>query len=219
MFTQEHLGRCLRDVQGGLAPPSGSYLGSSLVGLSFPPDMVPGRRFPLLLLHPHPYNIWYLEYANNQTMFSSEIDVPTPKGVTASVGVATRNSWLQCMVFMFPTSSFTSYVGMPSATWRTTTYSVSLHRSFLLPLVCIILHQYHVAWYQLCSTCGSIVITFLLVSLAICLEMSLNISFLEASPNLCDICWHVMGVLISTHHQEVIINREERMPPKHQVVQ
>ena len=65
----------------------------------------------------------------NRTMFSSEIDVPTPKGVMASVGVATRNSQLWCMVLTFPTSSFTSYTGTPSATWRTTTYSVSLHRS------------------------------------------------------------------------------------------
>ena len=65
----------------------------------------------------------------DQTMFSSEIDAPAPKGVMASIGAATRNSWLQCMVLTFPTSSFTSYAGTPSATWRTTTYSVSLHRS------------------------------------------------------------------------------------------
>ena len=55
-------------------------------------------------------------------------------------------------------------------------------------------------------------------SLAICLGVSLSISFLEASPNLHHICWHTTGALICTHHQEVIINREARMPPKLQVV-
>ena len=65
----------------------------------------------------------------DQTTFSSEIDVPAPKGMTASFRVATRNSQLQCIVLTFPTSSFTSYAGAPFATWWTTTYSVSLHRS------------------------------------------------------------------------------------------
>ena len=71
------------------------------------------------------------------TMFSSEIDAPTPKGVTASFGVATRNSRLQCTVLTFPASSFTSYAGMPSAPWQTTTYSVSLHQSL----------TFHFPWY------------------------------------------------------------------------
>ena len=59
--------------------------------------------------------------------FSSEIDMPAPKGMMASIRVTTRNSQLWCMVLTFPASSFTPYAGMPSATWRTTTYSVSLH--------------------------------------------------------------------------------------------
>ena len=61
-------------------------------------------------------------------------------------------------------------------------------------------------------------VLFLLFGLAICLEVSLSISFLEASPNLHHICGHMMGELKCTHHQEVIINREARAPPKHQVV-
>ena len=60
---------------------------------------------------------------------TSSFDTPAPKVVTASFQVATRNSQLWCMVFTLPASSFTSYAGMPSATWWTTTYSVSLHRS------------------------------------------------------------------------------------------
>ena len=70
-------------------------------------------------------------------MFPSESGVPAPKGVTAPTGVATRNSQLWCMVLMFPASSFTSYVGTPSVTWQTTTYSVSLHRSL----------TFHFPWY------------------------------------------------------------------------
>ena len=40
-----------------------------------------------------------------------------------------HHSQLRCTVLTLPASSFTSYVGMPSATWWTTTYSVSLHQS------------------------------------------------------------------------------------------
>ena len=65
----------------------------------------------------------------DQAVFSSESSLPAPKGVTAPTGVATRNSQLWCTVLMFPASSFISYAGMPSATWQTTIYSVSLHQS------------------------------------------------------------------------------------------
>ena len=65
----------------------------------------------------------------DRTTSSFEIDTPAPKGITASFGVATRNSQLWCTVFMLPASSFTSYAGTPSGTWWTTTYSVLLHWS------------------------------------------------------------------------------------------
>ena len=61
--------------------------------------------------------------------FFSESDMPASKGVASPVGVATRNSQLWCTVLMLPASSFTSYVGMPSATWWTTMYLVSFHWS------------------------------------------------------------------------------------------
>ena len=84
----------------------------------------------------------------DQAMFSSESGAPTPKGMTDPTGVATRNSQLWCTVLMFPASSFTSYAGMPSVTWQTTTYCLTPPvLDFLFPLVCIILHQYHAAWY------------------------------------------------------------------------
>ena len=73
----------------------------------------------------------------DQAMFSSESGVPAPKSVTAPTRVATRKSQLQCMVLMFPASSFTSCAGTPSATWQTTTYSVSLHQSL----------TFHFPWY------------------------------------------------------------------------
>ena len=66
----------------------------------------------------------------DQAMFSSEINAPAPKGMTASTGAAIRNSQLWCTVLTFPASSFTSYAGTLSATWQTTTYSVSLHWSW-----------------------------------------------------------------------------------------
>ena len=69
----------------------------------------------------------------DRATFSSESGASAPKGVTAPTGVATRNSQLRCMVLTFPASSFTSYAGTPSATWQTTTYSVSLQWSFCFP--------------------------------------------------------------------------------------
>ena len=65
----------------------------------------------------------------DRATFSSESGPPAPKGMTAPTGVATRNSQLWCTVLTFLASSFTSYAGTPSATWQTTTYSVSLHQS------------------------------------------------------------------------------------------
>ena len=73
----------------------------------------------------------------DQATFSSEIDVPAPKGMTASIGAATRNSQLRCTVLTFPASSFTSYASTSSATWQTTTYSVSLYQSL----------TFHFPWY------------------------------------------------------------------------
>ena len=85
----------------------------------------------------------------DRTTSSFEIEEPSPKCMTASFGVTTRNSWLWCMVFTLPTSSFTSYAGTPSATWWTTTYSVSLHQSltFHFPWNESIFHQHDVTWY------------------------------------------------------------------------
>ena len=74
----------------------------------------------------------------DQAAFSSESGVPTPKGMTAPAGVATRKSQLWCTVLTFPASSFTSCAGMPPATWQTTTYSVSLHWSL----------TFHFPWYM-----------------------------------------------------------------------
>ena len=74
----------------------------------------------------------------DQAVFSSESGAPTPKGLTSPIGVATRNSQLRCTVLTLPVSSFTSYAGMPSATWWTTTYSVSLHQSL----------TFHFPWYM-----------------------------------------------------------------------
>ena len=73
----------------------------------------------------------------DQATFSSKSGMPAPKSMTAPTGVATRKSQLWCMVLTFPASSFTSYMGTPSATWWTTTYSVSLHRSL----------TFHFPWY------------------------------------------------------------------------
>ena len=56
----------------------------------------------------------------DRATFSSESGMLAPKGVMAPTRVATRNSQLWWMVLMFPASSFTSYAGMPSATWWTT---------------------------------------------------------------------------------------------------
>ena len=68
------------------------------------------------------------------------------------------------------------------------------------------------------STRGSVVVLFLFFSLAICLEVRLSISLLEASSNLCHICEHMTGALKHTHHQEIIINQEVESPPEHQIM-
>ena len=152
----------------------------------------------------------------DQAAFSFESGMPTPKGMTLPTQVATRNSWLWCTVLTLPATSFISYVGMPSVTWQTTTCSVSLHQS--LTLVCVALHQYHVIWYYLHGTCGSVIVPFLFFGLTIRLEVCLSIGLLEASSNLCHVCRYMMGVLEHTHHWEIMINREVRAPPEHQIM-
>ena len=52
------------------------------------------------------------------------------KGMTSPRGMANRNSRLQWATYKLPLGSFISYEGMPFATWRITSYSTSLHRSF-----------------------------------------------------------------------------------------
>ena len=49
-------------------------------------------------------------------------------------------------------------------------------------------------------------------------NMSLSIGFLEVSTNLHHICGHVTGALKHAHHLELIINKEARVPPKHQIM-
>ena len=138
-------------------------------------------------------------------MFSSE----------SGSGVATRNSQLRCTVLTFPATSFTSYAGTLSATWQTTTYSVSLHQSL----------TFHFLWYASFfisttspSTNCMVLVVLLFFGLPICLEVCLSIGLLEASSNLHHICGHMMGVLKLTHHREIIINREVRATPKHQIM-
>ena len=148
----------------------------------------------------------------DQATFSSESSTPNPKGVTDSIGVATRNSWLWCTVLMFPASSFTSYAGMSSVTWQTTTYSVSLHWSLIsvslgmhhsssVPHCLVLIVQY--SWF-----CHSTIFVFWLHNL-------FGGAPQHRSSNLHHICGHMMGAFECTHCQEVIINREVRVPPKH----
>ena len=123
------------------------------------------------------------------------------------------------MVLTFPASSFTSYAGTPSMTWQTTTYSVSLHQSL----------TFHFPWYMsfFISTTLPVLImwyswlyhsTIFVFGLTIHLEVSLSISYLESSSNLRHVCGHVTGAFKCAYHQEVIIDREMRMPPKHQIM-
>ena len=52
------------------------------------------------------------------------------KGMTSPWGVANRNSQLWWATCRLPLASFISYEGTPFATWRITSYSTSLYRSF-----------------------------------------------------------------------------------------
>ena len=85
-------------------------------------------------------------------------------------------------------------------------------------LECICFHKHNVTWQELHSTSSSVIVPFLLVSLAIGLVLHFSIGFFEALSHLFNICRHSARAHMGAQSWKIEIHREAGAPPKHQIV-
>ena len=128
-----------------------------------------------------------------------------PRGLASHHGVATKKNLIMVDDLYIPT--IIMYLIHGHVICDLTYYHVLhlipliLYLPFALEHICF--HKHNDTWHELYSTGRSVIVPFLLVSLAIGLVLCLSIGFFEVLSHLFNICGDMGRVHVDTHGHKV----------------